>query len=443
MIKALINSLKEYKLDVSGQKVVLGVSTGIDSMTLLYSLEQANLGCEIIVCHVNHGKRQESLHEEKFIRQYCQDHHLKLHVLNLSDVNFDGANFQEEARNLRYDFFFKVMEEEKSHLLLLAHHLNDDMETMLMRLIRGSNLKGYAGIEQYQIYDNKIIFRPFLNILKDDIIKFAQVNNLKFFDDYTNFTDLYTRNRIRQHIIPELFKENENVHLKFLEFKDSLVKASQYINEKRDQLIKSIACEIEGGIHFKKNEFIAIDSFMQVEILFALLKNYQLSKKNIEELIKYIYSNRQNLNLTYKNFTFVKEYNDIYLYFTSKKQIDINIEITDLGIYNLSEKYYLEVSKKNNKTLPNLNKVWYNSNMFPIIIRSRRDGDKINFDYGTKKVKKILIDKKVGILKRGEVLVLEKDKTILAIFGYAKSSLLPNINDCDIVIELKEKDNES
>ena len=98
------------------------------------------------------------------------------------------------------------------------------------------------------------------------------------------------------------------------------------------------------------------------------------------------------------------------MYFYERLTNEVYLEINALGKYPINENYYLEVSKNLNKCLPNLNIVWYNSNKFPFIIRTRRDGDKMNFRYGTKKVKKILIDNKVGILKRDQVLVLEKDK---------------------------------
>ena len=367
---------------------------------------------------------------------------LKLYILNLKDHQFTN-NFQEEARKLRYDFFYKTMDEVNSNILLLAHHLNDDIETMLMRVIRGSNLKGYAGIEEYQKIDNKIIFRPLLKVLKTDIIEYAKQNNIKYFDDYTNFSDMYTRNRIRQHIIPELFKENENVHVKFLEYKDNINDASSIINNMRDEYINKLITFVSDGVSFKKDAFLNISEYMQMEILFEVLKAYSLSKKNIEELIKFISSDKKNLNIHYKSFTFVKEYNDIYLYFYQKESKEVFIEINNLGIFPINEKVSVKVSKKTDNFLTNLEKVWYNTNMFPFVIRTRKDGDKIKLDYGTKKIKKILIDNKIGISKRNKVLVLEKDDTIMAVFGYAKSTNLPKIENCDIVIEIKENENDN
>ena len=440
MIKTIINSFNEYQLDLKDQKVVIGVSTGVDSMTLLDALEKAQLGCEVIVCHVNHGKREESDTEEAFIREYCLIHQFKLYVLNLKDQVF-SKNFQEEARQLRYQFFYQTMDQENCHILLLAHHLNDDLETMFMRIIRGSNLKGYAGIEQYQEVNNKIIFRPFLKVLKEEIIKFANDNNIKYFDDYTNFTDLYTRNRIRQHIIPELFKESSDVHLKLLEFKETLNEVNNIINERRNEYREKLIIPLENGIRFNREAFLAVNYYLQQEILFEELKQYFLSKKNIEEIIKFIKSDKKNLNIHYKNFTFVKEYNDIYLYFSNIVKKSVFVEINDVGVYPINEKYSINVMKKSAKYFPNLDKVWYNSSKFPVIIRSRKDGDKIRLSYGTKKIKKLLIDNKVGISKRNEVLVLEKDESILAVFGYVKGEDLPKIDNCDIIIEIKENNN--
>ncbi len=442
MINYILNCLNNYNINLEGKKVVVGVSTGVDSMTLLHGLERLPFKVNIIVCHVNHGKREQSTVEETFIRNYCNEHHHKLYCLNLTKHNFSNHNFQEEARLLRQKFFYEVMDKEEANTLLLAHHLNDDIETMLMRMIRGSNLKGYSGIDEFSKNDNKIILRPFLKVLKKEILEYAKANKIVYYDDYTNFEDIYTRNKIRNNVVKELFKVNDNVHLKFMEFKNTINEASIIVNEKRDEFINNKVLISKESISFKKDDFLSNNEFLEHEILFELLKEYKFSKQNISELIKLVKSDKQNIKTIYKNITFVKEYNDIIIYFYELKKEDINIVIDGVGVYPVNEKYEIVVTKKNNNLLTTLNKLWYNSNMLPIVIRSRKDGDKISLECGTKKVKKLLIDEKVGILKREEVLLIEKEDEVLAVLGYGKSIKLKALKDCDLIIELKEKQND-
>lgn len=433
------NFLTKYNLNISNQKVVVAVSTGVDSMTLLNLLEK--LDCIIIVAHVNHGVREQSKDEEKFISEYCKSHHLKLYVSHVLPNQFPN-NFQEEARKFRKHFFEEVLAKEEAKYLFLAHHLNDDIETSIMRIIRGSNLKGYSGIEEYIEKDHYVILRPLLKVLKQDLISYANKHHLVYFNDYTNELDHYTRNRIRHHIVPELFKENENFHEKFLEFKEALKEASDLINHYCYDFINNHVTKLNNGYNFKSDKFLSLSSYLQEEILFTLLKPYNLSKDNIIEIIKLIISNKKNLKINYKGIGFVKEYNDIYLYFNDVTDYDVYIVIDSIGEYPIDENRTLVVSKKIDNSVTNLKKVWYNSNKLPLIARSKKDGDKITFSYGTKKVSKLLIDKKVGITKREKVIVLEKDQDILAVLGYGKSELLKSIKDCDIILELKENDDD-
>lgn len=440
MIEYIKECLVRNKLDLQGKKVVVGVSTGVDSMTLLDTLLNGDFGCEIIVAHVNHAKREESNIEEKFITNFCNEHHLKIYCLHLQGYDFKNHNFQEEARVLRQKFFYEIMDKEKAKVLMLAHHLNDDIETMMMRIIRGSSLKGYAGMDEYTLQEGRIVLRPFLKVLKKDIMAYAKEHKIIYYEDRTNNEDHYTRNRIRHHIVKDMFKENSNVHLKFLELKETLNAANEIVSKQRDEIITEMVQFSKDHFTFSRDEFMHLSSFLQVEVLFALLKDYKFSRQNINEFIKLIYSNKQNLKIVYKNLSFVKEYNDITFFFYEIEKQDVNIVIDEIKTYDVNAKYEIVVSKKNNNLITNLNKLWYNSNMLPVTVRTRRDGDKISLEYGTKKVKKLLIDEKVGILKRDEVLLLEKNQEILAVFGYCKSMKLRTLKDCDIVIELKEKE---
>lgn len=416
--------------------IVLGVSTGIDSMVLLDVLQRLNL--KIIVAHVNHGKRSQSEIEEQFIIDYCKANSLDLRVKKLHSEDFQRGNFQEVARNYRYQFFQEVAQEFDTTYLCLAHHLNDDIETMIMRIIRGSSLKGYAGINEVSYSNNLKLMRPLLKSKKSEIYSYALEHNIKYFDDESNDDDAYTRNQIRHHIIPALEKIDPNIYDGLIDFKNSINDASNVIEEIRDNFINSKVLINNKYVEFKVTDFLKLTSYIQIEVLFELVKAYKFSKANVLELIKLIDSKKKNLRSVYKGLTIIKEYNDISICFEELSKQDVYIVIDGVGNYDINDEYYLSVSKKNPNTNANILKIWYNSSMFPVVARTRKDGDRINFDFGTKKVKKILIDNKVGITKRDEIILLERNEEILGILGYQMSSKLKDM-DHDIMIELREK----
>ena len=153
-------------LDLNNSKIVLGVSSGPDSMCLLNILsdlkEKYNL--EIIVAHVNHKKRVESDEEEHFLEDYCKTRHIIFEKYILND--YQKGNFESFARNKRYEFFTKLVNKYQANYLMTAHHGDDLIETILMRLVRGSNLKGYQGISLITNCSNYKLVRPLLYVNK-------------------------------------------------------------------------------------------------------------------------------------------------------------------------------------------------------------------------------------------------------------------------------------
>ncbi|HBP25612.1 MAG TPA: tRNA lysidine(34) synthetase TilS, partial [Acholeplasmatales bacterium] len=147
MKSKIIAFFEEHHLDLSKKTIVAGVSTGVDSMVLLHALLglRGEYDLKIHVAHFNHQKREQSKEEERYIREFCARENLPCHVKKMKETEYD--NFQAEARKQRYEFFTEVGAEVGADYLALAHHAGDNIETMLMRIMRGSNLKGYAGME--------------------------------------------------------------------------------------------------------------------------------------------------------------------------------------------------------------------------------------------------------------------------------------------------------
>ena len=187
--------------------VVIGVSAGPDSMCLLDLLQKKTT--KIVVCHINHNVRKESIEEEEYITKYCQDKNIILEKTTIN--NYQENNFENEARKKRYMFYEEILKKYNSKTLLLAHHGDDLIETILMKISRGSNLEGYAGIKEISNVKNYQIIRPLLKYTKEDIINYNKSNNIKYYNDSSNQSTNYTRNRYRLNILPLLKKEDKNI----------------------------------------------------------------------------------------------------------------------------------------------------------------------------------------------------------------------------------------
>ena len=442
MEEKLIQFFNDNNIDPQDKKMVLAVSTGIDSMVMLYSFLalQKKYNFNIIVAHVNHNKREQSLIEKEFIKNFCSKEKLLCYIKDL-DFSLNTENFQMAARKARYDFFLDVLKKERADYLVLAHHSNDNMETILMRIIRGSSLSGYSGMSEVSSFGEYQIIRPFLGILKKDIEKYQKENEVPYYEDSSNKESIYTRNRIRKEVIPGLLEEGDSVHLKFLEFSKTIKDASDELEKIRDQHIKEIMVVKDEYVIFMKKDFLKISLYMQTEILYEILKPYNLGKGNINELLKLINTTKSNLEVVYKkNLTFVKEYGKIYFFFKELKDDKIEVKIDEMKKYVINDTISISVTKKRGELVTNLSSLWYNSDKLPVVIRSRKPADKIKLSQGYKKVKDLLIDMKVGILKRRQILVLEdSSQEILMVFGIKKSECLKNIKESDILISLEEK----
>ena len=254
--------------------LIVGVSSGPDSMALLDLLKK-NCKQSIVCTHINHNIRESSKEEELYLKEYCKENNIIFECKKID--SWEKNNFEAEARTKRYEFYEQILNKYHSHTLFLAHHGDDLIETILMKIIRGSNLEGYAGIKKYSKLDNYTIIRPLLSLTKKDILKYNEENNIKYFIDNSNESTVYTRNRIRKRILPLLKQEDEKVHLKFLKYSDTLQEYYNYVEEITQDKIKNIY----------KNNIIDIDIFnkehslIKKSIIFYILSNIYQNTANI------------------------------------------------------------------------------------------------------------------------------------------------------------------
>lgn len=234
----VLNTIKKYELIENGDNIVIGVSGGPDSMALLNLLinlkKDKKINCEITVAHINHGIREEAEEETKYVENFCKQYEIecfikKEKVEKLAKEQKIGT--EEAGRKLRYNFFAEVSSKVNANKIATAHNANDNSETVLMNLIRGTGTSGLKGIEAKR--DNKYI-RPLIEITRKEIEEYCEVNKLEPKQDKSNSENIYTRNKVRNILLPLIEKEfNPNIV-------NSLNRMSQIVKEENEYLQKQV-----------------------------------------------------------------------------------------------------------------------------------------------------------------------------------------------------------
>ena len=227
-----MDDVKDYlkKLIKQDDVVVIGCSGGPDSICLFDILKnlQKEIDFSLICAHVNHNVRKESKNEQIFMEKYCLKNKIPFETMTITKYSDD--NFENEARTIRYKYFDDLMKKYNGTYLMTAHHGDDLIETILMKIVRGSSISGYSGFSKEVDKSSYKIIRPLISVTKEDILNYNKKHKLNYFIDKTNFDNFHTRNRYRNHIINFLHEENESVQLKFLKFENTLEEANNYID---------------------------------------------------------------------------------------------------------------------------------------------------------------------------------------------------------------------
>tara|TARA_S200000501_G_scaffold313802_1_gene305410 strand:- start:862 stop:1863 length:1002 start_codon:yes stop_codon:yes gene_type:complete len=263
----LLESLKKFNL--IEKRFVVGFSGGSDSTALIIALKQIqrivpNLYFEAF--HVNYGIREESNKDEKFVQYICSKLEIKLIIKNVKNENINlQGDSENELRKIRYQLISKYIINSEAYCLLTAHNLNDHVETFLMKLARGTGLKGMEGINNYSIleeFEGLKIYRPLIKIKKEDLLEYCLINNENPIYDVTNNNIKFSRNRIRKKVIPEFEKLNPG----FLNTVNRLTMLVKELNGYQNKLVDKIFKEIKINensikISFKRIEFNLLESF--------------------------------------------------------------------------------------------------------------------------------------------------------------------------------------
>ena len=412
------NFIIEHNLIVE-EPIICATSGGVDSVCLINILH--NLGYKVILAHVNHHKRAQSEIEEKAMRNLAK----KLNVpFELLEYYYDGNdNFHNDSHNARYDFFKGLCAKYNTKTIASAHHLDDQIETILMKIMEGSNLYGYGGISILYNDGNYRIIRPLLCVTKNELYDYAKEHNLEYFEDSSNHEDDFLRNRIRHHVVPLLKKECVDLANKTLEYNIQVKEAFDYIRKDSIKYLESYDNKIE------IESFNKLDIALKKDIISLILERNNIRKNNniILSILKLLDNSNGSKKLKLNdNNVFIRSYNLAYVEKSNENTIDsVSVNVDDIVIYNNKYKFYFsnEVPNSNAKYI----RLCYNKLKLPFIIRTKKEGDTIKLGIGTKKVSRILIDAKVRNDDRISVpIITDSENEILWIYNYAKSDSVVN-----------------
>ena len=299
--KTVEKTIKQFNMLEKGDRVLVAVSGGPDSMSILnYLLEnKEELEIVLLACHVNHGIRENAKIDEEYVKEYCDKNNIKLFT-NHSDVisiaKETKRGLEETGRKIRYDFFEEIAQKEKIDRIVVAHNKNDNAETVIMNALRGSGLAGLKGIEPVR---EKYI-RPLIECGREEIEEYCKRKNLNPRHDESNDDNTYTRNKIRNVVLPFIKEEfNPNIVDTLKRLSDIVKEDEEYINGQAKITYERLATEENNQVFFVTKEFNKEPKVIQKLLVLKAIKNVQgslneIDKINVEDVIKLCNNNIGN-----------------------------------------------------------------------------------------------------------------------------------------------------
>ena len=423
-----------------GDTIIAAISGGPDSMALLHMLIRLKraLDLDLVCAHVNHNTgRIGQKEEQKYVEKYCKANSVIFETLTIE--NYGDDNFENEARIKRYTFFEELIKKYEAKYLFTAHHGDDLMETILMRITRGASLKGYSGFSKVVHRGTYKIIRPLIELTKEDLIKYNEEYGIKYYVDKTNLEDIHTRNRYRKYILPALKNEDPNVHKKFLKFSKTLLEYNEYIDKQVKKKINSIYINNVLNIPL----FLKEEKLIQMKIINYILEQiYQddlmlITDRHSEIIYEVITSNKANVKVHLpNNIQAIKSYDSLTLGKIKEKNNDYEMEITkNVNLPNGKNIEMLEESDKNTNFYCRLDS---SEVKLPLYVRNRKAGDKMTVKgmIGRKNVNDIFIDSKVPLAERDVwPVVVDSNENIVWLPGLKKTKFdKPKSEKCDIIL---------
>lgn len=426
-LNRILNDCRQERLFQPGSRCIVGVSGGADSVCLLRVLFELKdeLQVEPVVVHVHHGLRETADSDERFVQELCAKWQIPCHVCRCDVARIaqeEKLTVEEAGRNERYRVFEEIRCRENADVIALAHHMDDQAETILWNLVRGSGVKGLCGMRAKR---GRIV-RPLLNVTKEQILEFLGAREIPYCTDETNADDRYTRNRLRNQILP-LIEETCNAQAKaHIAGAGRIIgQMEAYIREQAEEAMKQCVTREEDALVIQKDAYDGQAAVIRDEILRLALAEVAGTRKDLGlvhvEALKSLMENQtgRSADLPY-GITAYREYEGLRLRKASGTKDTAKTPFADrinMRIIELDETDDREPYTRENRYTK-----WFDYDIIKgnLSIRTRQPKDRITIDEhgGTKLLSDYLINEKVPREERDRIPLVAVDHEILWVVGY-------------------------
>lgn len=414
MQQQLQNHIAQKFPFLNGKKLLLATSGGLDSMVMVDLLHK--LSFEIAMAHCNFQLRGlESFGDQNFVQKYADSNDIKLFLTQFDTEAFANdykISTQVAARELRYSWFYELLETEHYDYILTAHHADDTVETFLINLVRGTGIDGLTGIPP----QNGKVIRPFLIFSRSEIEQYAKDNAIEWREDSSNASDKYLRNKIRHHLVP-IFKElNPEFLVAFQKTQNFLQESKAMVDDASFLVYQQVAKEKESEVHFDVNQLKKLPNYKSY--LYHWFTGFGFSAwQDIYDLVdaqsgKQVFSNEFRL-LKNRNFLILSPLpsdDENQDFFISKNQNQVKVPL------NLSFSKVSDISNVSNET------IFVDEDLlrYPLVLRRWQEGDffqPFGMNGKSKKVSKFFKDEKLSLIEKEKTWLLCSDNEIVWIVG--------------------------
>lgn len=436
IINKVISNIEKHNLINPGDTVVIGVSGGADSVMLLDVMYKisilAKYNLNIKVAHVNHQIRDTAIRDELFVKSMCEKMSIPYFCKSVDVEKFgkeNGMSCEEAGRKIRYDFFRELAGENGK--IATAHNANDNVETLLMRLFRGTGLKGLCGIA----YKNDNIVRPILNIARKDIEQYIKDCHLTHITDETNLVPIYTRNKVRLNVIPMIEKEfNSNFCNTVTSSIENFNEDMDFINSMAQKSYEEICSEHDGVVSIDSEKFLILHNAMKSRVIAMAIEKVKgnavnISSTNIDDVIALFDKNNNSSVDIGNNIVAIRRYGIVDIQAkiikenTEVKDIRVSEHIGDIIEVN-GEFVKIRIVDKEFVTNTEFKMYVPAEEVNNLVFRRRQDGDHYRKQKSmTCSLKKHLSNMKMKTEKRNEMMFLYNKNCAIWIMNYSAMRL--------------------
>lgn len=450
-------TIRDYKMLKMGDRVIVAVSGGPDSVCLLYFLKEFekeyNLNLQVI--HFNHNlRKKESEKEEVFVMELAFKLNLPVTTIQLDVTGYakkHGMGIEEAARNLRYSEFEKLAIRYKTDKVALGHSASDQVETVLMRILRGSGMEGLTGIPPVRKLTGKtLVIRPIIDITREEIIQFLNDNRISYCIDSSNKKTIFFRNKVRLKLLPYIKKNFAgNISDRLLGLSNIIREENEYINELAQKADRATVIHRDKNIYVDFKRLLSYNNFLQRRVIHGIF-NGRLSLKNVDAVIRLARDGQAGDKLSLPGCVVRKDYRKLIVLSGSqkaKKKISSRRMVKFPG-RTIIEELSLKVNTRITGDKPDFGRdkytVYFDAdkvNLEKLAVRLRKAGDRFSpFGIrGTKKIKDYFIDEKVPVYLREDTPLLVDGNRILWIIGMRQSEEGRVTRDTRKILEISVK----